>query len=109
MLRTPAGPFLEPATRDVRFHRSITSSAVEPSIHHTQQRSPSRCGNGHTRRARPGPGRGAVLPTSGEIAALSSVISAWMRIGIFEAMDRRRATNSSGSSSTSSTHWRIDG
>ena len=91
---TPAGPFLEPGNEKMFGSvRSITSSAVEALKYTTRQearpfsvrqwvRSGEATGAG---------GRGGVLflpYRAGEIAALRSVISAWMRIGIFEAMDR---------------------
>lgn len=91
---TPAGPFLEPGNEKMFGSvRSITSSAVEALKYTTRQQA----GPFSVRQwVREGAARGAggqggalFLPyKAGEIAALRSVISAWMRIGIFEAMDR---------------------
>jgi type IV secretory pathway TraG/TraD family ATPase VirD4 len=91
---TVAGPFLEEAN-DKMFGsvRSVTSSAVGALKYTTRQsgtpfsirqwvREGAAVANG---------GRGGVLflpYKAGEIAALRSSISAWMRLAIFEAMDR---------------------
>jgi hypothetical protein len=87
---TPAQPFLEEQNgRMFDSIRSVTSSAVG-ALEHVA---------GHEGRpfsirqwVRRGPGaEGGVLfipYNAGQIAALRSVVSAWMRIAIFEAMDR---------------------
>jgi type IV secretory pathway TraG/TraD family ATPase VirD4 len=90
---TPAAPFLEEGS-DKMFAslRSVASSAVEVLKYTTQQdgvpfsvrqwvREGASVAQG---------GRGGVLflpYKAGEIAALRSVISAWLRLGIFQAMD----------------------
>jgi len=90
---TPAGPFLEPGNEKMFGSiRSITSSAVEALKYTTRQQAPPFSVRQWVRQgaARGAGNRGGVLflpYKAGEIAALSSVISAWMRIGIFEAMD----------------------
>jgi hypothetical protein len=91
---TPAGPFLELGNEKMFGSiRSITSSAVEALKYTTRQQAPPFSVRQWVRQgaARGVGSRGGVLflpYKAGEIAALSSVISAWMRIGIFEAMDR---------------------
>ncbi|MGB6452074.1 MAG: type IV secretion system DNA-binding domain-containing protein [Steroidobacteraceae bacterium] len=90
---TAAGPFLEPGNEKMFGSlRSVASSAVR-ALKYTlrQQATPfsvrqwvrdgaARCAGG--------PGGVLFLPyKAGEIAALGSMISAWMRIGIFEAMN----------------------
>ena len=94
---TAAGPFLEPGNEKMFGSvRSIASSAVHALKYTTRQRAApfsvrhwvrhgaARCAGGQ--------GGALFLPyKAGEIAALRSVISAWMRIGIFEAMDREEA------------------
>jgi len=91
---TPAGPFLEPGNEKMFGSiRSITSSAVEALKYTTRQQAQPFSVRQWVRHgaARGAGGQGGVLflpYKAGEIAALSSVISAWMRIGIFEAMDR---------------------
>jgi len=90
---TVAGPFLEDGNEKMFGSvRSVTTSAVGVLKYTTRQKAKpfsvrqwvrqgaARCG-----------GRGGVLflpYKAGEIAALRSVISAWMRMAIFEAMDR---------------------
>ena len=94
---TPAGPFLEPGNEKMFGSvRSITSSAVEALKYTTRQEAQPFSVRQWVREgaARGAGGRGGVLflpYRAGEIAALHSVISAWMRIGIFEAMDRDEA------------------
>jgi hypothetical protein len=91
---TPAGPFLEPGNEKMFGSvRSITSSAVEALKYTTRQQARPFSVRQWVREgaAIGAGGQGGVLflpYKAGEIAALRSVISAWMRIGIFEAMDR---------------------
>jgi Type IV secretion-system coupling protein DNA-binding domain len=91
---TPAGPFLELGNEKMFGSvRAITSSAVEALKYTTRQQAGPFSVRQWVRKgsARDAGGRGGVLflpYKAGEIAALRSVISAWMRIGIFEAMDR---------------------
>jgi hypothetical protein len=90
---TAAGPFLEVGNEKMFGSlRSVASSAVQALEYTTRQQATpfsvrqwvrqkgaKHCG---------GPGGVLFLPYSaGEIAALRSVISAWMRLGIFEAME----------------------
>ncbi len=92
---TPAGPFLEPGNEKMFGSvRSITSSAVRALKYTTRQQASPLSVRQWVRHgaARSAGGRGGVLflpYKAGEIAALRSMISAWMRIGIFEAMDRQ--------------------
>jgi len=91
---TAAEPFLEVGNeRMFGSVRSVASSAVRGLKYVVAQRAPPFSirrwvGEGAERRAE---GRGSVLYLpykAGEIAALRSTISAWMRVAIFEAMDR---------------------
>jgi len=91
---TVAGPFLEDAN-DKMFGsvRAVTSSAIGALKYTIQQRATPFSVRGWVRQgaAVKNGGRGGVLfmpYKAGEIAALRSSISAWMRIAIFEAMDR---------------------
>jgi hypothetical protein len=90
---TVAGPFLEDANdRMFGSTRAVTTSAIGALRYTTQQRAApfsvrQWIGQGGTAHG----GRGGVLfipYKAGEIAALRSTISAWMRIAIFEAMNR---------------------
>jgi hypothetical protein len=91
---TAAGPFLEPGNEKMFGSvRSIASSAVRALKYTTRQEaapfSVRHWVKHGTARSAGGRGGALFLPyKAGEIAALRSVISAWMRIGIFEAMDR---------------------
>jgi type IV secretory pathway TraG/TraD family ATPase VirD4 len=91
---TVAGPFLEDANdRMFGSVRSVTSSAVRALRYTTEQQATPFSVRQWIQQgaARLGGGRGGVLflpYKAGEIAALRSTISAWMRIAIFEAMDR---------------------
>ena len=106
---TPAQPFLEEHNaRMFDSIRSVTSSAVGALEYVATQQGRAAFG------ARLGAStglerRGGVLfipYRAGQIAALRSTISAWMRIAIFEAMDRARERAArSGSSSMSSMRW----
>jgi type IV secretory pathway TraG/TraD family ATPase VirD4 len=91
---TVAGPFLEDAN-DKMFGsvRAVTTSAVSALRYTTQQRAAPFSVRQWIRQGGTGGsgGRGGVLfipYKAGEIAALRSAISAWMRIAIFEAMNR---------------------
>ena len=89
-----AGPFLEEGNeRMFGSVRSITSSAVRALRYITRQRGAAFSVRRWVRdgAARANGGRGGVLflpYKAGEIAALRSTLSAWIRIAIFEAMDR---------------------
>jgi type IV secretory pathway TraG/TraD family ATPase VirD4 len=91
---TVAGPFLEEANdRMFGSVRSVTISAVRALKYTTRQRATPFSVRQWVRQgaAQKNGGRGGVLflpYKAGEIAALRSTISAWMRIAIFEAMDR---------------------
>jgi type IV secretory pathway TraG/TraD family ATPase VirD4 len=91
---TAASPFLaEGNERMFGSVRSVASSALKALEYTTRQQAAPfsvrqwvRQGN-----ARHAGGKGGVLfipYKAGEIAALRCVISAWMRLGVFEAMDR---------------------
>jgi len=90
---TAAGPFLEVGNEKMFGSvRSITSSAVGALKYTTRQQAPPFSVRQWVRHgaARGAGGKGGVLflpYKAGEIAALRSMISAWMRMGIFEAMD----------------------
>ncbi len=94
---TPAGPFLEPGNEKMFGSlRSVASSAVRALQYTKRQQAPAFSVRQWVREGAAGrDGRaGAVLflpYRAGEIAALGSMISAWMRIGIFEAMDQDEA------------------
>jgi hypothetical protein len=91
---TAAGPFLEPGS-DKMFGsvRSIVSSAIDTLQYTARQDAEPFSVRQWVRQGKAissgGAGGVLFLPyKAGEIAALRSVISAWMRIAIFEAMDR---------------------
>ena len=92
-----AGPFLEPGNEKMFGSvRSIASSAVRALKYTTRQEAEPFSVRQWVRQgaARCDGGKGGVLffpYKAGEIAALRSIISAWMRIAIFEAMDREEA------------------
>jgi Type IV secretion-system coupling protein DNA-binding domain len=91
---TSAGPFLEVGNEKMFGSlRSVASSAVRALEYTTRQQATpfsvrqwvQQGGAKHVG----GPGGVLFLPyTAGQIAAVRTVISAWMRLGIFEAMDR---------------------
>jgi Type IV secretion-system coupling protein DNA-binding domain len=90
---TVAGPFLEDANdRMFGSTRAVTTSAVGALRYTTQQRAaPFSVRQWIRQGGLKQSGRGGVLfipYKAGEIAALRSTISAWMRIAIFEAMNR---------------------
>jgi hypothetical protein len=87
---TPAQPFLEEHNgRMFDSIRSVTSSAVSALEYVSRQSSASLSVRGWIGNPQ-GPVSGVLfLPyRAGEIAALRSTISAWMRLAIFEAMNR---------------------
>jgi type IV secretory pathway TraG/TraD family ATPase VirD4 len=94
LANTPAGPFVEDGNEKMFLSmRSVTSSAVSALEYITlQQGTPFSVREWVGRQAAgQGSGRGGVLflpYKAGEIAALRSTISAWMRIAIFAAMDQ---------------------
>jgi hypothetical protein len=92
---TSAGPFLDDGSEKMFGSlRSVTSSAVRALEYTTEQQaepfSVRRWIRQGTARQAGGQGGGVLfLPyRASQIAALRSVISAWMRLAIFEAMDR---------------------
>jgi len=87
---TPAQPFLEEHNgRMFDSIRSVTSSAVSAMEYVSRQSSASLSVRGWIGDPQ-GPASGVLfLPyRAGEVAALRSTISAWMRLAIFEAMNR---------------------
>jgi type IV secretory pathway TraG/TraD family ATPase VirD4 len=91
---TPAGPFLaDGSERMFGSLRSVTTSAIKALKYTTRQQGAPFSVRKWVREgaARHAGGRGGALflpYKAGEIAAMRSTISAWMRIAIFEAMDR---------------------
>ncbi|HXN47872.1 MAG TPA: type IV secretion system DNA-binding domain-containing protein, partial [Bryobacteraceae bacterium] len=87
---TPAQPFLDEQNgRMFDSIRSVASSAVSALEHVSAQRASEFSIRQWIRRGSEGKGGVLFIPYSaGQIAALRSMISAWMRIAIFEAMDR---------------------
>jgi hypothetical protein len=87
---TPAQPFLD--QHNVRMFdsiRSVTSSAVGALEYVAEQDSPKFSLRQWVERESAGAGGVLFMPyRAGQIAALRSTISAWMRIAIFAAMDR---------------------
>jgi hypothetical protein len=85
---TPAQPFLEEHnSRMFDSIRSVTSSAVASLEHIAQQRGAPFSVREWVGRVPEGRGGVLFIPyRAGQIAALRSTISAWMRIAIFEAM-----------------------
>jgi len=90
---TAAGPFVEEGNEKMFASvRSVASSALRVLQYTTRQVATPLSVRQWVRQgaARHAGGRGGVLffpYKAGEIAALASVISAWMRLAIFEAMD----------------------
>jgi type IV secretory pathway TraG/TraD family ATPase VirD4 len=92
---TAAGPFLEEGNEKMCGSiRSVATSAVRALEYTTQQQAEPFSvkqwiqQNAAARRAgKPGAGVLFIPYTAGQIAALRSVISAWLRLAIFEAMD----------------------
>ena len=87
---TPAQPFLEEHNgRMFDSIRSVTSSAVGALEYVARQRSAPLAVRDWVRAGATGDARGVLfLPyRAGQIAALRSTISAWMRLAIFEAMN----------------------
>jgi Type IV secretion-system coupling protein DNA-binding domain len=91
---TAAGPFLEVGNEKMFGSlRSVASSAVRTLEYTTRQQATPFSVRQWVRQGGAkhvgGPGGVLFLPyTAGQIAAVRTVISAWMRLGIFEAMDR---------------------
>ena len=87
---TPAQPFLEEHNgRMFDSIRSVTSSAVSALEYVSRQRSAPLSVRGWVGNTQ-GPAGGVLFMPyrAGQIAALRSTISAWMRLAIFEAMNR---------------------
>jgi len=87
---TSAQPFLEP-NNERMFHslRSVAGSAVASLEYVANQRSPGFSIRDWIDKHEPNKGGVLFIPyRAGQIAALRSTISAWMRIAIFGAMDR---------------------
>jgi hypothetical protein len=84
---TPAQPFLnEHNVRMFDSIRSVTSSAVEPLQYIAKQTGPKFSVREWVKEKSPGV---LFMPyKAGQIAACRSTISAWMRLAIFESMDR---------------------
>lgn len=83
---TPAQPFLEPENaRMFGSIRSVTGSAMAALEHIQRQR-----GRGFSVRRWIAGGRGVLFMPykAAQIAALRSIVAAWMRLAIFEAMHR---------------------
>jgi hypothetical protein len=88
---TPAQPFLEEHNgRMFDSIRSVTSSAVSALEYVSRQHAAPLAVRSWVQQSDPQVGRGVLfLPyRAGQIAALRSTISAWMRLAIFEAMNR---------------------
>ena len=91
---TAAAPFLDVGNEKMFGSlRSVVGSAVKVIEYIVEQQTEPFSVRQWVREGRArhagGPGGVLFIPyTAGEIAALRSVISAWMRLGIFEAMDR---------------------
>jgi hypothetical protein len=92
--QTSAAPFLEEGNEKMFSSvRSVAASAIDALKYTVQHKAEPLSVRQWVRQgaARQNGGRGGVLfipYRAGEIAALASMISAWMRLGIFEAMDR---------------------
>jgi hypothetical protein len=84
---TPAQPFLDEHNSTMFDSiRSVTSSAVEAIDFIAQQEAPAFSIRGWVRQESPGV---LFIPyKAGQISALGSTISAWMRLAIFEAMNQ---------------------
>jgi hypothetical protein len=93
---TPAQPFLdEHNTRMFDSVRSVTSSAVGALHHIAHQQAPAFSVRSWVAQERPGV---LFMPyQAGQIAALRTTISAWMRLAIFQAMDRQPGQGRGGS------------
>jgi hypothetical protein len=87
---TPAQPFLDEHNgRMFDSIRSVTSSAVGALEYIAAQQAPALSLREWVGRERGARGGVLFIPyRAGQIAALSSAVSAWMRIATFEAMDR---------------------
>ena len=93
---TPAQPFLdEHNSRMFDSIRSVTSSAVGALDYIAQQNAPGFSVREWVAESRPGV---LFMPyKAGQIAALRSTISGWMRLAIFEAMDQEAVPNEEAS------------
>jgi Type IV secretion-system coupling protein DNA-binding domain len=89
---TPAQPFLdEHNARMFDSIRSVTSSAVEPLQYIGRQTAPAFSVREWVQERSPGV---LFIPyKAGQIAALRSTISAWMRMAIFETMDQEEQSD----------------
>jgi hypothetical protein len=99
---TPAQPFLEGGNeRMFGSIRSVTGASLTALDYLAEQTGPPISVRHWVRT-----GRGVLfLPyQADQIAALRSIISAWLRLAIFQTMTGGGATSGSGSSSTNSTH-----
>ena len=86
---TPAQPFLdEHNARMFDSIRSVTSSAVGTLEHIAQQQAKRLSVREWVRSGEGAPGVLFIPYRAGQIAALKSQVSAWMRLAIFEAMNR---------------------
>jgi hypothetical protein len=100
--QTSAAPFLEEGNEKMFGSvRSVAASAIEALKYTVQHKAEPLSVRQWVRQgaARQNGGRGGVLfipYRAGEIAALASMISAWMRLGIFEAMDREEGDSICG-------------
>ena len=90
---TPAQPFLEQHnSRMFDSIRSVASAAIGPLEYIAQQKAPGFSVRAWVADQRPGV---LFMPYhAGQVAALSSTISAWMRLAIFETMDARNQSAS---------------
>jgi Type IV secretion-system coupling protein DNA-binding domain len=102
---TPAQPFLEQHnSRMFDSIRSVASAAIGPLEYIAQQNTPGFSVRAWVADQRPGV---LFMPYhAGQIAALGSTISAWMRLAIFETMDaRNQSAPQTGSAGTSRRLW----
>jgi type IV secretory pathway TraG/TraD family ATPase VirD4 len=104
---TPAQPFLE--EHNLRMFdsiRSVASSAVGALEHVAHQRGTGFSVRDWVSQERPGV---LFMPyKAGQIAALRSAISAWMRLAIFEAMDRTEESGDEAKRSTRPLWYVVD-
>ena len=91
---TPAQPFFEEHNdRMLDSIRSVLSSSVDALQHVARQESPA---ISVKQWVRSGSGVLFIPYRAGQIAALRSTVSAWMRLGIFEAMSRPTSESGGG-------------
>ncbi len=92
LAKTPAQPFLDEHNgRMFGSIRAVTSSAVASLQYVSQQSGEALSVRQWVRRGPQSRGALFIPYQAGQIAALRSQISAWMRLGIFEAMNRPEA------------------